>query len=231
MNPHFAAKWESRSTKNIDDHGDNRIMNPVQKNSPNAFAWSIPMMHHPLSLSWQGAPTLRLPRNYFFEKKPPFSPEFVECMNLQLPMHREEKKGHFWPCQLRSLAPSTSTWGSSQGVFSVGQKQGEFNVFALFSCRKPQNSHLFLFQLTWCSYKHITINNKKWRQLGLKKTKRSQTFPDQIRWVHRIFYIVFPKNTMKCSPFCAIFPNAGTNLQQSTIKEDEVKSSWENTHQ
>jgi hypothetical protein len=28
----------------------------------------LPMMHHPLSLSWQGASTLRSSRNSFFEK-------------------------------------------------------------------------------------------------------------------------------------------------------------------
>ena len=41
-------------------------------------------------------------------KKHPFSPEFVDCVNLRIPMHREEKQGHFWPCQLWSLIPSSS---------------------------------------------------------------------------------------------------------------------------
>jgi hypothetical protein len=46
-----------------------RSPNPVQKNSPSAFPRSIPMMHHLLSLTWQGALTLRSHRNYFFEEK------------------------------------------------------------------------------------------------------------------------------------------------------------------
>ena len=76
----------------------------------------MPMMHHPLSLSWQGVPTLQSPRNYFFEKKA-FSPEFVECVNLRIPTHQEEKQGHFWPCQLQTLTPFIIVECKMQGVY------------------------------------------------------------------------------------------------------------------
>ena len=117
--------------------------NPVQKNSLNALALSILITHHPLSLSWQDAPTLCLPRNYFFERKHPYSPKFVEFANLQNLMHWEEKQGHFLPCQLWSLTPSIIIESKRQGVYFGVKNNVSSLYFTNFHTKSSQNTHLF----------------------------------------------------------------------------------------
>jgi hypothetical protein len=92
---HVALKSENNAVqKTLTTMVTTESPNLVQNNSPNILALSILTMHHPLSLSWKGAPILRLPSNHFLQKHP-FSPEFMECMNLQTSVHQEEKQGHF----------------------------------------------------------------------------------------------------------------------------------------
>jgi hypothetical protein len=134
-----------------------RSPNPIQKNSPSTLTWSILMMHHPLSLSWQGTPTLRSPRNYFFEKKP-FSTKFLECVNLRIQTHLEQKQDHFWPCQLRLLTPSIIIECKWQRVYFGIENNVSSFYFANFHTKFSQNTHLLSCYLSQCSYKHTTIN-------------------------------------------------------------------------
>ncbi len=173
----IALQSENHSVqKNVDDHGDNWIMNPVQKNSPNVLAWSIPRMQHPLLQSWQAAPTLRLSRNYFFEKNTSFHPTLwsvwiskFRCTGkkswaiLTLPT----LVSHSLHLHLR-LEPRSAFCGS---------KTRWVQWICNLLMQKTTKPLPFLFHLTWCSYKGITINKKLW-ELGLKKTKRSQTLPN-----------------------------------------------------
>jgi hypothetical protein len=132
--------------------------NPVQKNSPSAHARSILMMHQPFTLSWQGTPTLLSPRNYFFEKKHPFSPKFVECMNLRIPMHLLRKSRPFSTLPTLVSHSSIIIECKRQGVyFGVENNMSSF-YFANFHTKLSQNTHLFSCHCSQCSYKHTTIN-------------------------------------------------------------------------
>ena len=111
-------------------------LNPVQNKSRNILTPSILMMHHPLPLSWPGAPTLRLPSNNFL-KKHPFSPEFMECVNLLISTHRQEKQGHFWPCQLWSFTPLIITECKRQGVYFGVKTMWDLCISPIFT----QNCH------------------------------------------------------------------------------------------
>ena len=129
--------------------------NQVQNNSRNIVAPSILTMQHPLPLSWQGVRRPSdCPANTSF-KKHPFSLEFVECMKLQISctdkkswaifdppkltgskmaqlfVYRQEKLGHFWPCQLGSFTPLIFTECKRQGVYFGLKKR--FLLFHQFS--------------------------------------------------------------------------------------------------
>ena len=98
-----------------------------------------------------------------FEKKQPFSPQFVKCANLRIRTHQEEKQGHFWPCQLRSLCPSTSIKGKRQGMSFAVKSKVSLLRFAYFHPKNVTNTHLLLCHHSRCSFKHSTIN-WKWRE-------------------------------------------------------------------
>jgi hypothetical protein len=91
-------------------------------------------------------------------EKHPFSPEFVDCMNLRIPMHREDKQGHFWPCQLRSLTPSIIIECKRQRVYFGVENNVSYFYFTNFHTKLSQNTHLFSCHFSQCSYKHTTIN-------------------------------------------------------------------------
>ena len=115
---HVVLQSENNAVqKNAYDHGDNRITKPGSKqltehhcsvNSDNAT---------PLATIMARCLDPQIAQKPLPLKKHPFSPEFVECVNLQILMHGQEKHGHFWPCQLRSLTPLILTECKRQGVY------------------------------------------------------------------------------------------------------------------
>ena len=74
----------------------------------------IPVLHHPLK-AWCPDPMITKQPLPF--KKHPFSPKFVKCANLWIHTDREEKHGHFWPCQLWSHIPSIPMESTRQRVY------------------------------------------------------------------------------------------------------------------
>ena len=124
------------------------------------------MMQHPLPLSWLGASTLRSHRNHFLLKKHPFSPEFVECVNLRISKHRHEMHGHFWPCRLRSLTPLILTECKRQGVYFSVKTMWVLAISPMFIQKITQNTHHFSCHLSQCSSKHATINQKRGESQG-----------------------------------------------------------------
>ena len=111
------AKWESGSTKNAHDHGEKASTESGSKELTK-HGGSDNSGHAPplgtIKARCPDPPIAQQPRP--FEKNHPFSPQFVKCANLRIRTHQEEKQGHFWPCQLRSLCPSTSIKGKRQGM-------------------------------------------------------------------------------------------------------------------
>jgi hypothetical protein len=88
-------------------------------------------MHHPLSLSWQGAWTLQLHRNHFVEKNTNFhlTSWSVWISEFQC----TGKKSRARPCQLRPFTPSIISVCKKEGDALWYKKQCEFLVFREFS--------------------------------------------------------------------------------------------------
>ncbi len=114
-------------------------------------------MQHPLPLSWLGASTLRLHRNHFLLKKHPFSPEFVECVNLRILTHGQEMHSHFWPCQLCFFTPLILTECQRQAVYFSVKIMWVLAISPIFiqNCHKTLTISMssFPMQLKTCNNK------------------------------------------------------------------------------
>ena len=87
-----------------------------------------------------------------------------------------------------------------------------------------QSTHIFvpsyLMQLQ-------THNNQQKRQRGLNQTNRSQELSNQIRWVRRLLYILYPKMPQSTHFFMSSFLMQVQTCNNQLRKVGEVKSSWE----
>ena len=136
--------------KNANNHGDNQQLTecPRSVNSDDAPHFVTIMARCPDPLIVQ---------KLLLWKKHPFSPEFMECVNLRIPVHREEKRGHFLSCQLQSFTPSIFIECKRQGVYFGVKKMWVLFISPMFT-QNYHKSHTFLCHLSWWSHKHTTIN-------------------------------------------------------------------------
>jgi len=114
---HVALNSENQaSQKNADDHGATVATEPgcieLTKHGGLDDSRDTP----PLGTIKARCSDPPIAQQPFPLKKHPFSPQVVNWANLRIRTHREGKQGHFWPCQLKSLCPSTSIEGKRQGM-------------------------------------------------------------------------------------------------------------------
>ena len=137
---------------------------PVQKNSPNTITrWILTM-----------SPIAQKP--LCWNKKYPFSPEFMKCMNLQIPTRGKKNRAIFDPAD-SGLSPPPSTFEVRARECFLWVKNKVSSMYLhLFGAEIMKHS-AFLFNLTQCSCKHITINQKNIGNLGWSRPKGLKNSP------------------------------------------------------
>ncbi len=141
--------------KNADDHGDNRITKPSSKQLTEHCCSINPDNATPLATIMARYLDPQITQKPLPLKKHPFSPEFVECMNLRILTHGQEMHGHFWPCRLRSLTPLILTECKRQGVYFSVKTMWVLAISPIFIQKITQNTHHFIssfpMQLKTCN--------------------------------------------------------------------------------
>lgn len=220
-----ASKWVSCSTKYSDNHGDSWITEPWFKRTHwTPLVQSILTTHNLLSQSWQGDPTLWCPETILLKK--PCWPEFMQRVNLQIPMHWEGKQGQSWPCQLWSISHSIIIQCKMQGGYFLWKTVWVFCISSILHKFITQHTP-FLCYLSLCSnqLKRKGKLGRMWRvvllMLSAMKTKSWSTEEG------RQWFSTNEENYDSCLD--------GTAFRERTINQQALKfhffvSQWSNIY-
>ena len=157
MHPHCAAKWESCSTKNADNHGDNQITEPGSKE----------LTEHPHLVNSNDAPPLVTIMTRCHD--PPIAQKLVLWKNpifIQICGVHESPNSNAPGRKARPFLPLPTPvshylhhhWMWETGSVLWCKKQCEVFVFHQFYHKIITKHSPFLCHISQCSYKHATIN-------------------------------------------------------------------------